>query len=91
MNKRREEFDYDYIKDKRSVLKMVSYVTSVNLLKWALDELEMPRGLVCRTIAKYGHLDVLQWARAQDPPCPWDAWVCSDAAENGHLDVLQWV
>jgi hypothetical protein len=29
---------------------------------------------------KGGHLEVLQWLRAQDPPCPWDAGVCKYAA-----------
>jgi len=38
-----------------------------------------------------GHLHVLQWARAQEPPCPWDADVCTFAATNGHLEVLQWL
>jgi hypothetical protein len=38
-----------------------------------------------------GHLDMLQWARAQDPPCPWNEWTCVCAAEKGHLHVLQLV
>ena len=33
---------------------------------------------------------MLQWARAQNPPCDWDAYLCMDAAENGHFDVLKW-
>jgi len=45
---------------------------------------------VCSRAAENGHLDVLQWARAQDPPCPWNADVSSGAARNGRLDVLQW-
>ena len=40
--------------------------------------------------AENGHLDVLLWARSQDPPCDSNARVCCHAAENGHLDVLQW-
>ena len=78
-------------KVRRDVLKMVPYMTSVNLLQWALDELEMPKELVCRAIACSGHLDVLQWARAQDPPCDWDEYVCSNAARYGHLDVIEWL
>ena len=35
-----------------------------------------------------GHLEVLQWARANG--CPWDEDTCSMAAHNGHLEVLQW-
>jgi hypothetical protein len=37
-----------------------------------------------------GHLAVLQWARAQQPPCPWDKDTCRAAASNGQLAVLQW-
>ena len=37
-----------------------------------------------------GHLEVLQWAREQDPPCPWNSRVCHAAAERGNSEVLQW-
>ena len=49
--KRREEFPESYQKVRRDVLKMVPYMTSVSLLQWTLDELEMPKRLVCRAIA----------------------------------------
>ena len=45
---------------------------------------------VCCYAAQYGRQDMLQWARAQDPPCPWDAWACMHAARNVRLGVLQW-
>jgi hypothetical protein len=35
-------------------------------------------------------LDVLQWLRSQDPPCPWDARVVQVAGRDGREDVLQW-
>ena len=35
-----------------------------------------------------GHLEVLQWARANG--APWDERTCRDAAVGGHLEVLQW-
>ena len=35
-----------------------------------------------------GHLEVLQWARANG--CPWDNRTCEAAAHGGHLEVLQW-
>ena len=35
-----------------------------------------------------GHLEVLQWARANG--CDWDSLTCTYAAANGHLEVLQW-
>mmetsp|Transcript_14380 Transcript_14380/g.32256 ORF Transcript_14380/g.32256 Transcript_14380/m.32256 type:complete len:141 (-) Transcript_14380:441-863(-) len=34
---------------------------------------------------------MVQWLRAQDPPCEWDFFSCSYAAEKGHLEVLQWM
>ena len=41
-----------------------------------------------RRAAEGGHLEVLQWARANG--APWDERTCRDAAEGGHLEVLQW-
>ena len=38
-----------------------------------------------------GHLHILQWARSQTPPCPWNAWTCAYTAQNGRIDVLQWL
>jgi hypothetical protein len=45
-----------------------------------------------------GRLDVLEWLRSQDPPCPWDntsfgmdSNACTHAAYSGHLDVLVWL
>ena len=38
-----------------------------------------------------GGLTMLQWARAQVPPVPWNAQVCSIAAGNGDLRMLQWL
>ncbi len=39
------------------------------------------------TLARGGHLNVLQWARSQG--CPWDKWTCAFAAEAGNLEMLQ--
>ena len=41
----------------------------------------------CTYVATNGHLEVLQWMREQDPPCPWDKGTCAAAAMQGHLDV----
>jgi hypothetical protein len=35
-----------------------------------------------------GHLEVLQWARANG--CEWNTHTCKWAARKGHLEVLQW-
>jgi hypothetical protein len=34
---------------------------------------------------------LLQWLRAQDPPCPWSEATCHFAAEEGQVEVLQWL
>lgn len=44
----------------------------------------------CAGAALGGYLGILQWARAQNPPCPWDELTCAWAAEGGYLGVLQW-
>jgi hypothetical protein len=44
----------------------------------------------CTGAAQAGHLAVLQWVRAQEPPCHWRVSTCRAAAEAGHLAVLQW-
>jgi hypothetical protein len=62
----------------------------------SVERLEMARQIkgwvepwdLCSWSAGNGHLEVLQWARANG--CPWDWLTCADAAYNGHLDVLQW-
>ena len=46
------------------------------------------RAYVLLYAARGGHLEVLQWARANR--CPWDWATCAFAAEGGHLEVLQW-
>ena len=42
----------------------------------------------CSEAAYGGHLEVLQWARANG--CEWNALTCSYAAQGGHLGMLQW-
>ena len=42
----------------------------------------------CAQAAYGGHLQVLQWARANG--CPWNAETCYRAAKGGHLEVLHW-
>ena len=42
----------------------------------------------CSEAAYEGHLDCLEYARKQEPPCPWNEKTCSAAALNGHLDCL---
>ena len=44
--------------------------------------------ITCMFAAKEGHLEVLQWARANG--CPWHKFTCRWAAELGHLEILKW-
>jgi hypothetical protein len=41
--------------------------------------------------ASSGHLQVMQWLRSQNPPCPWSSFVWHCAAEAGHLHILKWL
>ena len=45
----------------------------------------------CLSASGNGHLEILQWLRSQDPPCPWTEVFCLIAAQNGHLEILQWI
>ena len=44
----------------------------------------------CTLAAAGGHLEALQWAREQHPPCPSSEETCVAAVEGGHLEVLKW-
>jgi hypothetical protein len=41
--------------------------------------------------AENGHLDVLQWARSQAVPCPWDESVVEAASDYGQDHVSEWL
>ena len=49
------------------------------------------RSRAALALARSAHLEVLQWAARQQPPCPWEPAVCRLAAGGGHLDALQWL
>ena len=71
------------------------YCCSLNLLSWAVEEGGCPLDL-CRSKgmlygAQLGSLEILQWLRAQDPPCAWSGVACQCAARGGHLAVLKWL
>ena len=59
-----------------------------------LEHLKTEHGAVfdraefCTTAARYGHLNVLQWLRANC--CTWNYMTCAFAAIGEHLEVLQW-
>ena len=35
-----------------------------------------------------GHLEMLQWARANG--CPWNWLTCANAKAKGHFELLSW-
>ncbi len=70
--KRRKKI-FDARSREHQIAQRLPYVTSVTLVEWTHREMQMPiDNRVSAAMAGGGHLDVLQWARSQDPPCPWD-------------------
>lgn len=43
---------------------------------------------VCKTAAKYGHLEVLKWLRSKG--CPWNYRTIQYAIHEGHPDIAEW-
>ena len=43
---------------------------------------------LCSSAIKHGHLDLLQWSRAQQDPVRWDWHACNAAAELGERLAL---
>ena len=42
--------------------------------------------------AMEGRLDVLKWARSQDPPCSWRRSACRESAsQNDHQHIVKWI
>ena len=61
------------------------------MLEW-LRGLAIPWSEWVTEAAARTALSILQWLRAQDPPCPWDAGMCmTAAASHGKLDILMWL
>ena len=48
---------------------------------------------ICYSAAQFSRLDILQWLRAQDPPCPWGALGVRTARRFNRPDpvVIQWL
>lgn len=44
---------------------------------------------VCWMAAYKGNLNVLEWVRSQEPPCPWDLWTWNVAVQRKHPRVIQ--
>ncbi len=62
------------------------------LLAWLHAQVplrEARRGALCTDAAAGGHLDTLEWLRANG--AVWYEWTCASAARGGHVAVLQWL
>lgn len=67
------------------------YCRRVEMMQWALELNPPNHSKLMQFAALDGTLDVIQWLRNQNPPCPWDEVTCSIAAKNGHFDILLWL
>ena len=48
--------------------------------------------MTCIAAVCNGHLDVLEWLRDQNPPCPWIRRECGRmASECGHQHIVDWI
>ena len=84
-----------YFGTKGSGLQMRSralqFCGSLHLLRWAVKFGCAFNARLSKAAAHGGHLEALQWLRAQTPACPWNKYTCRASAEGGHLEVLQWL
>eukprot|EP00941_MAST-03F_sp_MAST-3F-sp1_P004363 g4363.t1 len=60
------------------------------LVKWACTFNTCVKNSLCQAAACYGKLHMLQWARKQQPPLPWNVWTLYDAFDDGQYDTLKW-
>ena len=63
----------------------------MQLLKWLRAEGCPLDVRVVHSLAKAGDTAMLEWARSQDPPCPWDSHTHAIAAGHGNLACMQWL
>lgn len=68
-----------------------------SVLQWLRQEHPTHDGfsMIYATAVHHCRLDIMQWARELDPPCPWDSGSCSGAciaaAQHGYLGILRWL
>jgi len=68
---------------------IVPFCQSLSTFVWAVaNGCPWQRAATCATLARGGHLEVLQWAREHG--CPWDVRTMQSAAAGGHLELLRW-
>lgn len=68
-----------------------SFCTRIQLIKWAV-EMGCPLyndDRLCKYAAKYGHLEIMKWARQQQ--CQWSSRVLIAAIRSGNLRTVIWL
>jgi hypothetical protein len=86
-------YSNEHLPRPRLISNKSDFVDSVEMIMWAKSmgcSFGPNDEKLCAFAARCGALNVIQWARAQNPPCPWDERTCAWAAQNGHLHVLEW-
>jgi hypothetical protein len=63
----------------------------IPVMAWLRESLDLRWHLMtCLVAANAGQLEMLQWLRAQTPPCPWGSQVISTAMKRGFPEVAAW-
>src|SRR4029079_513747 len=76
--------------DKEPASVLAARYGQLELLKWGVEQAGWKlEARLCTAAAEGGHVEVLEWLRANG--CPWDDYVCGHAAQAGQLGVLQWL
>jgi hypothetical protein len=77
----------------REQMRLEDVLSSLRLFLWAVQVLKVPwrKMQLCEVAAGGGHLEVLQWGRAQEPAAPWGVKTLSAAVECGQLETVQWL
>lgn len=89
-------FDFDYLHDfdiilnKKCPIESISIGVSLNLFKAFVENRIILRnnGRVCQEAAKYGRLDILEYAHEQN--FPWDEYTCYLAASRDQIQCLKY-
>lgn len=69
-----------------------AYKGSLEALMWLREHGFEWSNDACYEAVRSGDLEMLQWMRAQEPPCPWGRVDLLDVAqENGHLRLRRWL
>ena len=64
---------------------------NITLLKWLHhNNFELQHRVYTQAAAFSGNLEVLQYLRDINPPCPWSYQVCNIAVKQGNMEMLQW-